>query len=327
MTTVRDGMIFPRQLRVMLAQRTLKSMTRAVGVGLHGGQRVELTLRPAPVDTGIVFRRVDLAAPVDIHVNALWITDTRLNTTLSAGGDPGAPKVKTIEHLLSACSGLGLDNLIIDINGEEVPILDGAAASFVFLLQSAGIELQDKPKRFMRIKRAVEVREGAGASLKWARLEPYEGYRLTFEIDFDHPAVNQTGQRVSFDMGSGRYKQEIARARTLGFTKDVEMMRARGLALGGSMDNALVIGDYKVLNGDGLRYDDEIAKHKMLDAIGDMLVIGHPLIAEYNGFRSGHELNNKLLRAVLADPASFEFVSFEDASKAPAGLAELAPAW
>jgi UDP-3-O-[3-hydroxymyristoyl] N-acetylglucosamine deacetylase len=312
---------------MMLAQRTLKSMTRAVGVGLHGGQRVELTLRPAPVDSGITFRRVDLATPVDIHVNALWITDTRMATTLSAGGDPGAPKVRTIEHLLSACAGLGLDNLIIDINGEEVPILDGSAASFVFLLQGAGIEVQDKPKRFMRIVKPVEVRAGEGASLKWARLEPYEGYRLTFEIDFDHPAVNQTGQRVSFDMGSGRYKQEIARARTLGFTKDVEMMRARGLALGGSMDNALVIDDYKVLNGDGLRYDDEIAKHKILDAIGDMLVIGQPLIAAYGAYRSGHELNNKLLRAVLADPTSFEYVSFEDSAKAPAGLAELAPAW
>ena len=311
----------------MLAQRTLKAMTRAVGVGLHGGQRVELTLRPAAPDTGIVFRRVDLAQPVDIRVNALWITDTRMATTLSAGGDPGAPKVKTIEHLLSACSGLGIDNLIIDINGEEVPILDGSAASFVFLLQSAGIDLQDAPKRFVRMLKTVELREGAGPALKWARLEPFEGYKLTFEIDFDHPAVNQTGQRVSFDMGSGRYKQEIARARTLGFTKDVEMMRARGLALGGSMDNALVIDDYKVLNDGGLRYDDEIAKHKMLDAIGDLLVVGHPLIAEYNGFRSGHELNNKLLRKVLADPSAYEFVSFDDAAKAPAGLADLAPAW
>jgi len=235
--------------------------------------------------------------------------------------------VRTIEHLLSACAGLGLDNLIIDINGEEVPILDGAAASFVFLLQSAGIELQDQPKRFMRMLKAVEIREGEGQALKWARLEPYEGYRLTFEIDFDHPAVNQTGQRVTFDMGSGRYKQEIARARTLGFTKDVEMMRARGLALGGSMDNAIVIGDYKVLNDDGLRYDDEIAKHKILDAIGDMLVLGRPLIGAYSAYRSGHELNNKLLRAVLADPASFETVTFDDAAKAPAGLAELAPAW
>ncbi|KQW38354.1 UDP-3-O-acyl-N-acetylglucosamine deacetylase [Rhizobacter sp. Root404] len=311
----------------MLAQRTLKSLTRAVGVGLHGGQRVELTLRPAAADTGIVFRRVDLAQPVDIRVNALWITDTRMATTLSAGGDPGAPKVKTIEHLLSACSGLGIDNLIVDINGEEVPILDGSAASFVFLLQSAGIELQDAPKRFLRILKPVEVREGAGPQLKWARLDPFEGYKLTFEIDFDHPAVDQQGQRVSFDMGSGRYKQEIARARTLGFTKDVEMMRARGLALGGSMDNALVIDDYKVLNGDGLRYDDEVVKHKMLDAIGDMLVVGHPLIAAYSAFRAGHDLNNKLLRAVLADPASHEIVSFDDASKAPAGLAELAPAW
>ena len=302
-------------------------MTRAVGVGLHGGQRVELTLRPAPPDTGVVFRRVDLAQPVDIHVNPLWITDTRLNTTLSAGGDPGAPKVRTIEHLLSACSGLGLDNLIVDITGEEVPILDGSAASFVFLLQSAGIELQDRPKRYMRILKTVEVREGTGAALKWARLEPYEGYKLTFEIDFDHPAVDQTGQRASFDMGSGRYKQEIARARTLGFTKDVEMMRSRGLALGGNMDNALVIDDYKVLNGDGLRYDDEIVKHKMLDAIGDMLVVGHPMIAAYSAFRSGHDLNNKLLRRVLADPSSFEIVTFDDAAKAPAGFAELAPAW
>jgi UDP-3-O-[3-hydroxymyristoyl] N-acetylglucosamine deacetylase len=323
----RPGAGFARQSRPMLAQRTLRSITRAVGVGLHGGQRVELTLRPAAPDTGIVFRRVDLAQPVDIRVNALWITDTRLATTLSAGGDPGAPKVKTIEHLLSACSGLGLDNLIIDINGEEVPILDGSAASFVFLLQSAGIELQNAPKRFVRIKAPVEVREGMGPSLKWARLEPFEGYKLTFEIDFDHPAVDQTGQRVSFDMGSGRYKQEIARARTVGFTKDVEMMRARGLALGGSMDNALVIDDYKILNGDGLRYDDEIVKHKILDAIGDMLVIGHPMIGAYSAFRSGHDLNNKLLRKVLAEPASFEVVTFDDASTAPTGLAELAPAW
>jgi UDP-3-O-[3-hydroxymyristoyl] N-acetylglucosamine deacetylase len=248
-------------------------------------------------------------------------------STISPGGQPGGPKVQTIEHLMSACAGLGLDNLYVDITADEVPILDGSAAAFVFLLQSAGIELQDAPKRFLRILKPVEVREGTGAALKWARLDPFEGYKLTFEIDFDHPAVDQQGQRVSFDMGSGRYKQEIARARTLGFTKDVEMMRARGLALGGSMDNALVIDDYKVLNGDGLRYDDEVVKHKMLDAIGDMLVIGHPLIAAYAAFRAGHDLNNKLLRAMLADPASHEIVSFDDASKAPAGMAELAPAW
>jgi UDP-3-O-[3-hydroxymyristoyl] N-acetylglucosamine deacetylase len=311
----------------MIHQRTLKSMTRAVGVGLHSGQRVELTLRPAPPNSGIVFRRIDLATPVDIQVNALWITDTRLATTLSANGDPGAAKVKTIEHLLSACAGLGLDNLVIDITGEEVPILDGSAASFVFLLQSAGIELQNEPKQFLRLIQPVEVREGAERNLKWARLEPFDGYKLTFEIDFDHPAVDKMGQRVSFDMGSGRYKQEIARARTLGFTKDVEMMRARGLALGGSMDNAVVIDDYKVLNGDGLRYDDEIVKHKILDAIGDMLVIGRPLIGAYSAYRSGHDLNNKLLRAMLANPNCYETVSFMDAATAPAGLADLAPAW
>jgi len=311
----------------MLAQRTLKSLTRAVGVGVHGGQRVELTLRPAPPDTGIVFRRVDLPSPVDIKVSTFSVTDTRLATTLSANGDPGSPKVNTVEHLLSACSGLGIDNLIIDITAEEVPILDGSAASFVFLLQTAGIELQAAPKRFLRILKPVEIREGEGATLKWARLEPFEGYKLSFEIEFDHPAVNQTGQRVVFDMGSGQYKREIARARTFGFTKDVEMMRSRGLALGGSMDNAIVVDDYKVLNGDGLRYDDEFVKHKILDAIGDMYVTGHPLIGAYTGFKSGHALNNKLVRAVLADPSAFQIVSFDDASRAPAGLADLAPAW
>jgi len=311
----------------MIAQRTLKSLTRAVGVGVHGGHRVELTLRPAPPDTGIVFRRVDLPTPVDIHVSATAVTDTRLATTLTANGDPGAPAVKTVEHFLSACAGLGIDNLIVDITGEEVPILDGSAASFVFLLQSAGIDLQKAPKRFMRIKKPVEIREGEGPTLKWARLEPYEGYKLTFEIEFHHPAVNQTGQRVVFDMGSGNYKREIARARTFGFTKDVEMMRSRGLGLGGSMDNAIVVDDVKVLNGEGLRYDDEFVKHKILDAIGDMHVAGHPLIAAYTGFKSGHALNNRLLRAVLADETSYEIVTFDDASRAPAGLAELAPAW
>lgn len=311
----------------MIAQRTLQSLTRAVGVGLHGGQRVELTLRPAPVNTGIVFRRVDLAQPVDIQVAVNSVCDTRMATTLSPLGDPGAPKVNTVEHLLSACAGLGLDNLVVDITAEEVPILDGSAASFVYLLQSAGIAVQDAPKRFMRIKKSIEVREGEGRSLKWARLDPFEGYTLTFEIDFDHPAVNQTGQQVSFDMGSGLYKQQIARARTFGFTKDVEMMRSRGLGLGGSMDNAIVVDDAKVLNQDGLRYDDEFVKHKILDAIGDLFVVGHPLLAAYSAFRSGHALNNKLLRAVLDEPDSFEWVSFDDAAQAPAGLAELAPAW
>jgi UDP-3-O-[3-hydroxymyristoyl] N-acetylglucosamine deacetylase len=311
----------------MLKQRTLKSLTRAVGVGLHSGQRVDLTLRPAPPDTGIVFRRVDLPLAVDIPVSAVAVSDARMASTISAGGDPGAPRVQTIEHLMSACSGLGIDNLVIDITADEVPILDGSAASFVFLLQSAGIALQDAPKRFCRILRAVEVREGEGASLKWARLAPFEGYKLAFEIEFDHPAVDQTGQRFEFDMGSGRYKTDIARARTFGFTKDVELMRSRGLTLGGSMDNAIVVDDEKVLNAGGLRYDDEFVKHKILDAIGDMWVLGHPLLAAYSAFRSGHALNNRLLRAVLAEPANFEIVSFEDESRAPAGFAELAPAW
>jgi UDP-3-O-[3-hydroxymyristoyl] N-acetylglucosamine deacetylase len=311
----------------MLQQRTLRSMTRAVGVGVHGGQRVELTLRPAPPDHGIVFRRVDLPQPVAIKVSATVVSETRLATTLSPGGDPGGPKVKTVEHLLSACAGLGLDNLIVDITAEEVPILDGSAAAFVYLLQTAGIELQDAPKRFVRLLKPVEVREGEGNRLMWARLEPFEGYKLTFEIHFDHPAVNQTGQRVVFDMGSGLYKREIARARTFGFTKDVEMMRSRGLGLGGSMNNAIVVDDYKVLNSDGLRYDDEFVKHKILDAIGDMAMLGNPLLAAYSAFKSGHALNNKLLRALLADPGAYEFVTFEDAAKAPAGLAELAPAW
>jgi UDP-3-O-[3-hydroxymyristoyl] N-acetylglucosamine deacetylase len=311
----------------MLQQRTLKSLTRAVGVGLHSGHKVELTLRPAPADTGIVFRRVDLPAPVDIPVTVNAVSDTRLASTISAGGDPGAPKVQTTEHLLSACAGLGLDNLYIDITADEVPILDGSAAAFVFLLQTAGIELQNAPKRFIRVRKPVEVREGEGRSLRWARLEPYHGYKLTFEIDFNHPAVDSTGQRVVFDMGTGRYKQDIARARTFGFTKDVEMMRSRGLSLGGSMDNAIVVDDYRVLNAEGLRYDDEFVKHKMLDAIGDLYMASKPLLAHYVAYKSGHALNNKLMRVLLADADAYELVSFDDESQAPAGLAELAPAW
>ncbi len=311
----------------MLAQRTLKSLTRAVGLGVHGAQKVELTLRPAPADSGIVFRRVDLPTAVEIKVDPFAVTDTRLATTLTPPGNPGGPAVKTVEHFLSACAGLGIDNLAVDITNEEMPILDGSAASFVFLLQSAGIALQDQPKRFLRVRKPVEVREGEGASLKWARLEPYEGYRLTFEIEFHHPAVNQTGQRFSFDMGSGLYKREIARARNFGFTKDVEMMRSRGLGLGGSMDNAIVVDDYRVLNDEGLRYGDEFVKHKILDAIGDMYVIGHPLIASYTAYKSGHALNNRLVRAVLADPTTYEIVTYTDESRAPPGLAELAPAW
>ncbi|MCU0958433.1 MAG: UDP-3-O-acyl-N-acetylglucosamine deacetylase [Hydrogenophaga sp.] len=256
----------------MVSQRTLKSLTKAVGVGLHSGQRVELTLRPAAPDTGIVFRRVDLPEPVEIPVNARTVTDTRLASTISNGG----AKVHTVEHLMSACAGLGLDNLYVDITAEEVPILDGSAASFVYLLQSAGIVQQNAPKRFIRVLRPVEVREGEGPQLKWARLDPFHGYKLSFEIEFDHPAVNSTGQRVEFDFSSGQYAREIARARTFGFTRDVEMMRSHGLALGGGLDNAIVMDDVKVLNADGLRYQDEFVKHKILDAIGDLYILGKP---------------------------------------------------
>jgi UDP-3-O-[3-hydroxymyristoyl] N-acetylglucosamine deacetylase len=260
-------------------------------------------------------------------VSVTAVSDTRMASTISPGGDPGAPKVQTIEHLMSACAGLGLDNLAIDITAEEVPILDGSAASFVFLLQSAGIELQNAPKRFLRVKKTVEIREGEGASLKWARLEPFHGYQLSFEIDFNHPAVDATGQRVEFDFSSGNYRRDIARARTFGFTKDVEMMRARGLGLGGNMDNVIVVDDYRVLNTDGLRYGDEFVKHKILDAIGDLYIAGKPLLARYVAFRSGHALNNKLLRKLLADASAFEIVTFEREADAPQGFAQLAPAW
>jgi UDP-3-O-[3-hydroxymyristoyl] N-acetylglucosamine deacetylase len=307
----------------VLKQRTLQSLTKAVGVGLHSGQRVELTLRPAQPDTGIVFRRVDLPQPVDIPINATAVTDTRLASTISNGG----AKVHTVEHLMSACAGLGIDNLYVDITAEEVPILDGSASSFVFLLQSAGIALQNAPKRFVRVLKPVEVREGEGDNIKWARLEPHHGYKLAFEIDFHHPAVDSTGQRVVFDMDTDTYTRDIARARTFGFTRDVEMMRANGLALGGGLDNAIVMDDYKVLNSDGLRYDDEFVKHKILDAMGDLYLIGKPLLASYTAFRSGHAMNNKLLRALLDQPDAYEVATFEDERKAPPGLAQLAPAW
>jgi UDP-3-O-[3-hydroxymyristoyl] N-acetylglucosamine deacetylase len=307
----------------MLAQRTLKTLTRAVGVGLHSGQRVELTLRPAAPDTGIVFRRVDLPEPVDIPVRAESVTDTRLASTISVG----QAKVFTVEHLMSACAGLGIDNLYVDITAEEVPILDGSASSFVFLLQSAGIVEQNAPKRFLRVLKTVQVSEGEGANIKWAKLEPFHGYKLSFEIDFRHPAVDSTGQQVVFDMSEGVYSRDIARARTFGFTKDVEMMRANGLALGGGLDNAIVMDDYKVLNADGLRYDDEFVKHKILDAMGDLYIVGKPLLAAYSAFRSGHAMNNQLLRALLAQPDAYEIVTFDTASQAPKGFAALQPAW
>lgn len=307
----------------MLQQRTIKTLTRAVGVGLHSGQRVELTLRPAAADTGIVFRRVDLPEPVDIPVSAESVVDTRMASTIGVGG----AKVHTVEHLMSACAGLGLDNLYVDITAEEVPILDGSSASFVFLLQSAGIELQGAPKRFIRVLKAVEVREGEGSNLKWARLDPYHGFKLRFEIDFAHPAVDSTGQSVEFDLGEGNYARDIARARTFGFTRDVEMLRASGRALGGGLDNAIVMDDYKVLNADGLRYDAEFARHKILDAMGDLYLVGKPLLAAYSAHRSGHAMNNLLLRELLARPDAWELATFEHERLAPRGFAQPLRAW
>ena len=307
----------------MLQQRTLKSLTRATGVGLHSGARVELTLRPAAADTGVVFRRIDLPQPVDIPVSAEAVTDTRLASTISKDGT----KVLTVEHLMSALAGLGIDNCYVDISAEEVPILDGSSASFVYLLQSAGVVLQPAPKRFIRVLKPIEVREGEGRNLKWARLEPYHGYKLGFEIEFSHPAVNATGQRVTFDYGTHEYARDIARARTFGFTRDVEMMRANGLALGGGLDNAIVMDDVKVLNADGLRFNDEFVKHKILDAMGDLYLLGKPMLASYTAYRSGHAMNNQLLRALLAQPEAFEVVSFEDESEAPTGFAKPLLAW
>jgi UDP-3-O-[3-hydroxymyristoyl] N-acetylglucosamine deacetylase len=302
----------------MLFQQTIKSVIHAVGVGLHSGQRVELTLRPAKPDAGIVFRRIDLSEPVSIQISALSVTDTRLASTISSMGI----KVQTVEHLMSACAGLGIDNLLIDINGEEVPILDGSSSSFVFLIQSTGIEKQKVLKKFIRILKPVNVSDGVGESMKWARLEPYNGYKLNFQIDFAHVAVDATGQEFEFNFISNSYTRDIARARTFCFTKDVEMMRANGLALGGGLDNAIVIDDYKVLNSDGLRYGDEFVKHKILDAMGDLHLIGYPLLASYKAFRSGHALNNKLLRQLLSQEDAYEMVSFSDAAQAPEGYAD-----
>jgi len=307
----------------VLQQRTLKTLVRAVGVGLHSGQRVEITLRPAQPNTGIVFRRIDLPLPVDIPVSAGAVSDTRLASTLANG----SVKVHTVEHLMSACAGLGVDNLYVDVSAEELPILDGSAASFVFLLQSAGIVQQKAPRRFIRLLSTVSVQEGQGAAEKWARLEPYHGYRLSFEIDFSHPAVDATGQRVVFDMSTDSYSRDIARARTFGFTKDVEAMRANGLALGGGMDNAIVMDEYKVLNAGGLRYDDEFAKHKILDAMGDLYLLGQPLLASYSARRSGHALNNRLLRELLKNTDAWDLVSFDEEQGAPVGFDRAAPAW
>ncbi|KAG0187570.1 hypothetical protein DFQ28_006109 [Apophysomyces sp. BC1034] len=297
----------------MLKQRTIKSIVKTIGIGLHSGRKVELTLRPAAPDTGIVFCRTDLAPPVDIPASAMSIGDTRLASVLEKDG----ARVSTVEHLMSACAGLGVDNLYVDVTAEEIPIMDGSAASFVFLIQSAGIDEQAAAKQFIRVIRPVEVRDAG----KFARLEPYFGFKLKFTIDFCHPAVDKTGQQLEVDFADTSYVREIARARTFGFAHEVEMMRELGLARGGSMDNAIVLDEYRVLNNDGLRYDDEFVKHKMLDAIGDLYVAGHPLLASYTAYKSGHGLNNALLRELLAHEDAYERVTFSDQKAAPRGFA------
>ena len=301
----------------MLKQRTLKTIVRATGVGLHGGVKVTIVLRPAAPGTGIVFRRVDLDPPVDLKVDPYSVGDTRLASCLLQG----EVKIATVEHLMSALAGLGIDNLYIDVDAAELPIMDGSAAPFVFLLQSAGILEQNAAKKFLRVKKRVEVKEGD----KWARLEPYEGFRLSFSIAFNHPAVSQTGTQVTIDFAEHSYAREVARARTFGFMQDVEMMRDNGLALGGSLENAIVMDEYRVLNSDGLRYADEFAKHKLLDAVGDLYLVGHPLLAAFTAHKSGHALNNALLRALLADQSAWEFASFERAEETPETVAQLYP--
>jgi UDP-3-O-[3-hydroxymyristoyl] N-acetylglucosamine deacetylase len=288
----------------MINQRTLKNVIRATGVGIHSGEKVFMTLRPAPVNTGIVFRRVDLDAPVEVPAFATCVGDTSMNTSLEQDG----VRVSTVEHLMSAFAGLGIDNAYVDLSNAEVPIMDGSAGPFVFLIQSAGIEEQSAAKRFIRVLEPVEVR----VEDKWARLDPFDGFRVSFKIDFNHPVFKSHQTFASVDFSTTSYLKEIARARTFGFMRDIEMLRERNLVLGGSMDNAVVLDDYRVLNEDGLRYEDEFVKHKVLDAIGDLYLLGHPLIGAFSGFKSGHHLNNVLLRELLERRSAWEEVTFED---------------
>ncbi|KFB67666.1 UDP-3-O-acyl-N-acetylglucosamine deacetylase [Candidatus Accumulibacter vicinus] len=298
----------------MLKQRTLKSMVRAAGVGLHSGVKVSISLRPAAPGTGIVFRRIDLDPVVDLPASALLVGDTRMCSCLERDG----VKVGTVEHLMSAFAGLGVDNAFVDLDAAEVPILDGSASPFVFLIQSAGIEEQPVAKRFIRIIRPIEVRETDPSGEKWARLDPYDGFRLSFSIGFNHPAIDRTGQQVTIDFAKHSYIREVARARTFGFMQEVEWLHENGLAQGGGLENAVVLDEYRVLNADGLRYSDEFVKHKVLDAVGDLYLLGHPLLASFSAHKSGHALNNALARALLATPAAWEYVSFEDRELAPA---------
>ena len=299
----------------MLRQRTLKSLVSASGVGLHTGRKVRITLRPALPDTGIVFRRVDLASPVDIPARADLVGDTRLASCLMRDG----VEIHTVEHLMSALGGLGVDNAYIDLDAPEVPIMDGSASPFVLLIQQAGIVEQAAPKRFLRVTRPVEVRDAD----KWARLDPYDGYKLSFSIEFKHPVIERSTQSVEVDFAETSYLKEIARARTFGFMHEVENLRDSGLALGGGLDNAVVLDEYRVLNAEGLRFADEFIRHKLLDAIGDLYLLGRPLLAAFSAHKSGHALNNRLLRALLVERGALETVSFERAEETPAGVARL----
>ena len=293
----------------MLKQRTLKNPIRATGIGLHTGKKVLMVLRPAAANSGIVFRRTDLEGAPDIPARAENVGETTLGTTLVKDG----AKVSTIEHLLSALAGLGIDNVVIELSAGEVPIMDGSAGPFVFLLQSAGIEEQNAPKRFVRIRKSVRVEEDG----KWARFDPYDGFKVNFEIEFDHPVFKRRSQAASMEFSTTTFLREVSRARTFGFMRDLEYMRSRNLALGGNLDNAIVLDDYRILNEDGLRYEDEFVKHKILDAIGDLYLLGHSLIGEFSGYKSGHGLNNRLLRTLIADRAAWEDVTFETPADAP----------
>lgn len=299
----------------MILQRTLKNVVRATGVGVHTGTKVVMVLRPAPADTGIVFCRTDLPGNPEVRAHALNVKDTRMATVIEGNG----ARISTIEHLLSAFAGLGIDNAYVDLSAEEVPIMDGSAAPFVFLLQSAGLVEQSRSKQYIRVKKPVEILSGD----KVARLVPHDGFKLTFSIEFNHPVFQTTASQVELDFAKISFVKEVSRARTFGFTHEVEMLRERGLGRGGSLDNAIVIDDFRVLNADGLRFDDEFVKHKALDAVGDLYTLGHPLIGAYIGHKSGHALNNQLARALLADQSAFELVTFEARDDVPAAFANL----
>lgn len=293
----------------MIKQRTLKNVIRATGVGLHSGKKVYLTLRPAPPNSGIVFRRVDLDPVVEIPAKPEYVGQTQLSTCLVKEGI----RISTVEHLLSAFAGFGIDNAIIDLSAEEVPIMDGSAGPFVFLIQSSGVLEQEASKQFIRITKPVEVRHGD----KWARFEPFGGFKVGFTIEFRHPAFNEKNCEAEIDFSTTSFVKEVSRARTFGFMREVELLRQKNLILGGSLDNAIVVDDYRVINEDGLRYEDECVKHKILDAIGDLYLLGHSLIGSFRGFKSGHELNNRLLRTLIADENAWEMVSFENESELP----------